>query len=959
MAANRINLQNHYEEAVARFGVEQVEQGNEIMVEVEFAREALDRVGQGKFPSQHAASYRATLEGELARAANEALERNNEYLLDLARDDGDLAVAIGRARSARPDLGVAEENRVYAANLEALRRQFARTDFNYPYSDDPDARGRGREQVSLATEAFKAFAERSPAHAMVASAAWEKATDLITPPQGFVPKSQRTEVDVVSGNRDETSLEALKQAALRVVDGKINQLTASLSDRDAPNYISEDSYVTRNEAYADRQFFSDLKAQLEGLEPGGTLDLSRTETDYGYDPEEAYTDRMSGLEYEPAVERSRSEHEGHIEGVAPLLEQLRIAGITIDTSFNTVEPPSEAEQAAWDAERLAEINLEEEAFHAGQNGLPIPEGCGTELHLLRDYEQGLGNPVKEIENEAELRRALSDARAVLEEQARNSEALHLADSIVSLSRQQGEAERNPVLESDQSLHEFADRVQRADDEYYLRRSQEPGRDEPWPSKEEVEAEQNSSRATADDRPVPGSPEAPIHIGHTAEQQLRYATSEKLQREIMDNNPDPLPLFTELYEDVVRTADSVPIGALHRHAEGRLQQSYAVLALIEQGREIGLLPKEGEFVATGARVQDKRTSRMYPAAHRLPCDLSIKYDGQSVRLTDFFEEGLDKTWIDKNIFAPTDRIHRLANVADQWCEDGGMKTALVKAANAVLDGKMTARRAMDDIVQPGYAAAIATAREKVERNFSIIERQALSQRIVTIQGQPFRLPEPTALNVKGMSERAAAKDVMERTLAAYSHVSELSPGQRMQSAMAATGIIDNEKRAIAEGGRDRLLPPGMAAIEAEHARREARANLQREMDVIEQLAGKAREAAVAANDISRPLSARQSAMNDAMAYGDRMKVAWTALQKERGPQIVERMQQRVRHCGFHGQQQLAELRSAFAAPPRVVRAVAGELEDTKDSLLRESHVEQDRRAQERRENIVQFGPRPEF
>ncbi|RSC21578.1 hypothetical protein EGT36_29505 [Agrobacterium sp. FDAARGOS_525] len=384
-----------------------------------------------------------------------------------------------------------------------------------------------------------------------------------------------------------------------------------------------------------------------------------------------------------------------------------------------------------------------------------------------------------------------------------------------------------------------------------------------------------------------------------------------------------------------------------------------MALIEQGREIGLLPKDGEFVATGARVQDKRTSRMYPAAHRLPADLSIKYDGQLVRLTDFFEEGLDRTWIDKNIFAPTDRIHRLANVADQWCEDAGMKTTLVKAANAVLDGKMSARQAMDDIVQPGYAAAVATAREKVERNFSWIERQALSQRIVTIQGQPFRLPEPTALKVKDLPERAAAKDVMERTLAAYSEVSELSPFQRMKSAMAATAIIDNEKRAIAEGGRDRLLPPGMAAIEAEHARREARASLQREMDVIEQLAGKAREAVAAANDISRPLSSRQSAMNDAMAYGDRMKVAWTALQKERGPQIMERMEQRVRHCGLHGQRQLAELRSSFAAPPRVVRDVAGTLEDTRDNLKRQDRLDQDRRAQERRENVVQFGPRPEF
>lgn len=861
MAANRINLQNRYEEAVARFGVEQVEQGNEIMVEVEFAREALERVEQGKLPSQHAASYRATLEVELARAAALALVRDNEYLLDLARDDGDLAVAIGRAR---------------------------------------------REMVSLEGSATMPIpgSPEAPIHiGHTAEQQMHYSVEARNPVYGV-----------------QSSEEIFKSISLAVAE-KIRVLDQRLHDQDSPHFISEDSYVTRNEARAERQFLVGMKAQLDGLEPGGTLDLSRTEIDYGYDPEEAFSDRMSGLEYVPATERSRSEHEGHLESVAPLLDQLRERGVTVETAFSAIEPPSEAERAVWDAEIVADIQLEEVAFSAGQNGLAIPEDCKSQLHLLHNYREGLDNPVKDIENEAELRSALGIALSDLsnldhlEEEFRNREAKRLADSIANLNRSH-EAQR------------LADNIV-------------------------------SLAAAQSAAPVPGSPEAPIQIGHTVEQQLRYATSEKPQREIMDNNPDPLPLFTELYEDVVRTADSVPIGALHRHAEGRLQQSYAVLALIEQGREIGLLPKEGEFVATGARVQDKRTSRMYPAAHRLPCDLSIKYDGQSVRLTDFFEEGLDKTWIDKNIFGPTDRIHRLANVADQWCEDGGMKTTLVKAANAVLDGKMTARRAMDDIVQPGYAAAIATAREKVERNFSIIERQALSQRIVTIQGQPFRLPDPTALNVKGLSERAAAKDVMERTLAAYSHVSELSPAQRMQSAMAATAIIDNEKRAIAEGGRDRLLPPGMAAIEAEHARREARANLQREMDVIEQLAGKAREATVAANDISRPLSARMSAMNDAMAYGDRMKVAWTALQKERGPQIVERMQQRVRHCGFHGQQQLAELRSSFSAPPRVVRAVASELEDTKDSLLRESRAEQDRRAQARQENIVQFGPRPDF
>ncbi|WP_338811213.1 hypothetical protein V2V90_23225 (plasmid) [Agrobacterium leguminum] len=62
-----------------------------------------------------------------------------------------------------------------------------------------------------------------------------------------------------------------------------------------------------------------------------------------------------------------------------------MAGITIDTSFNTAEPPSEQERAAWDAEILAEINAEENAYRAGQNGEPIPEGFETKPNLLNDY----------------------------------------------------------------------------------------------------------------------------------------------------------------------------------------------------------------------------------------------------------------------------------------------------------------------------------------------------------------------------------------------------------------------------------------------------------------------------------------------------------------------------------------------------------------------------------------------
>jgi len=461
-------------------------------------------------------------------------------------------------------------------------------------------------------------------------------------------------------------------------------------------------------------------------------------------------------------------------------------------------------------------------------------------------------------------------------------------------------------------------------------------------------------------------EPEITIGHSVEQQERYVSADRAadkpatRRSIMDSRPDTLALFEELYEDVSRTAANVPIGSLHRHAEGRLQQSYAVLALIEQARDSKIIPDGGEFVATGARVQDKSTSRDYPAAHRLPCDLAIKNGGETVRLTDYFAEGLDRTWIDRNVFAPTDRMHRLANVADKWCEDAGMKKTLVDAANAVSNRRMTANQAMEEIVQPGYAAAVEKAREKVERNFSFLERQALANRIVDMNGKPFqKVPEPMMLKVKEMSARAAAKDVVERTLKAYGEVTELSPSQRMKSGMAVIGIVDNEKRAAAERkSGERRLSPGLAKVEVELATREAREKLDREMTAVRALAGKAQEAANAANDISRPMSSRMRAMSDAGEYGERMKTAWSALQREKGPQIVGDMEDRLRICGGSGQVQLAELKSSLAAPPRVVTDVARNIEEVRDQLLRNDRdrLEQDRRLREDRDNVVNFSPR---
>lgn len=679
MALQKDDANERWAAAVERFGEPEVERGNEFMLEVEAYRERFDELmADGRV--DEAANAMSTYRTALHRAAEEAVVEGNAYLRSIAEDRRDLQRAMDQVREERrvpagePVIQIGhtlEQQMRYAmpgrraisadeAELEALRKQFSRTDFNYGYSDDPDARERGREEVRLASAAFTEFATRSSAHASAASAEWDKATDLIFPPTGYVPKSQR------------------------------------------------------------------------------------------------------------------------------------------------------AELAA---------------------------------------------------------------------------------------------------------------------------------------------------------PVPGSPEAPIQIGHTIEQQLKYAGGQSAARErrvMLDKKPDPLELFRELYEDVTRTGADVPIGSLHKHAEGRLQQSFAALLLIEQAKQAGLIPDHANFVATGAKVQDKSTSRTYPAAHRLPADLSIEAsDGTRRRLTDFFEEGLDRTWIDKHIFAPTDRIHRLANVADQWAEDGGMKKALVEAANEISHGKMSANTAMEKIIQPGYAAAIEKAREKIERNFSFMERQALSRRIVDRGGEPYqKVPEPEALRVKGLAERAAAKDVIERTLKAYGDVKELSPSQRMKSAMAVTGIIDNETRLrTTRPGERPGLTPGAARMEAELATRDAKKHLDGELAVVKQLAAKAQEAATAASDISRPIEARMRSMNDATTYGERMKTAWSNVQRQAGPEILDGLERRLRRCEPYGAAQFAEVKSSLAAPPRVVMDVSQNIEDARERLVRGDRLEEERRQREQQNNVYSLSPRP--
>ncbi|MGK9338494.1 relaxase/mobilization nuclease domain-containing protein [Sinorhizobium meliloti] len=138
----------------------------------------------------------------------------------------------------------------------------------------------------------------------------------------------------VQDRQDEGRADVIK-AVQTVIAERIDRLDERLSD------IAEDSYATRNEVSAERQFLADMNGQLEKLGPADVLDLSRTEADYGYDEEEAASARESGVDYMPAIERDRQEHESHIDSVAPQLEQLRAHGVTIDTDFKIAAPRSQ------------------------------------------------------------------------------------------------------------------------------------------------------------------------------------------------------------------------------------------------------------------------------------------------------------------------------------------------------------------------------------------------------------------------------------------------------------------------------------------------------------------------------------------------------------------------------------------------------------------------------------------
>jgi hypothetical protein len=89
--------------AVARFGLEAVEKANEVLVEVSHYREGLERIEAGELPQSYMASYRAGLDREINRAAELAVDGDNQYMREVAKSDQDLQRVIDQIELAPID----------------------------------------------------------------------------------------------------------------------------------------------------------------------------------------------------------------------------------------------------------------------------------------------------------------------------------------------------------------------------------------------------------------------------------------------------------------------------------------------------------------------------------------------------------------------------------------------------------------------------------------------------------------------------------------------------------------------------------------------------------------------------------------------------------------------------------------------------------------------------------------
>lgn len=250
------------------------------------------------------------------------------------------------------------------------------------------------------------------------------------------------------------------------------------------------------------------------------------------------------------------------------------------------------------------------------------------------------------------------------------------------------------------------------------------------------------------------------------------------RNILDTDPDPGRLFDELFAEGVRDFRGLNLGDVAGHARRRYSASYGVMQLVVALEQLGRLPPDAVVAARGASDQDKQVSGSEQAAHILPREIVVRSSAGVQPLYDFLRVPFNQTWVRYHLFAPTDRVHRLVNVADSSCERGldGMAAALVELCNRTLEDVRRDRRiatgpapASSSYAQdrfhtqlvPCYRMVANLRRTRLEKEMTQFERSELTRATIVLpDGRPAT---PRATDTRLGSPDAQARAEAKRTL----------------------------------------------------------------------------------------------------------------------------------------------------------------------------------------------------
>ncbi len=261
------------------------------------------------------------------------------------------------------------------------------------------------------------------------------------------------------------------------------------------------------------------------------------------------------------------------------------------------------------------------------------------------------------------------------------------------------------------------------------------------------------------------------------------------RNIFDQDPDPVRLFDELYESGVRDYKGLPLGDVAGHAARRFTVCYGAMCLIRVLALLERIPPGASFFAAGATDQDKQVSGDFVAAHLIPRELRLSAPGtpaDDTPLHELLRNPFSRMWVRREIFAETDRVHRLVNVADSSCERGrdGTARTLVRVCDKVLadarrDGMLVqAGRPAPPLTSvyqtfaadlvPGFLAAARARLQAREAKLTDYERSELNRgHPVYLDGRPLvARPADTRLTSTDREVRAAARIALRQVLSVY-------------------------------------------------------------------------------------------------------------------------------------------------------------------------------------------------